>query len=197
MIIVSTNGDPVEIALDSWAAIFEQWLRSASGVAGANGATLHLRSPHSVASRVQQELQNNPGRIFFFFGHGTPASFKAADGNPVITANNASLLSSRVVSATCCDGQNIGGLAPRYQFSVLGHAGILWIPTQPNHVQEMEQCVLEGPRGIAQGGSVPNVQPLVVNKYAQMAQDLFDRDQSGDRAFSAFASMNAGSVTAW
>jgi hypothetical protein len=196
MIVVSTNGDPVANILDGYALALTQWA-SANGMSGT--AIMHLAPPHSVAQRVQQELQSHSGRSFFFFGHGTnaPPGFKAHDGNPAVDHATVNLLTGRMVSATCCYGDQMGMLATHNSFSLLGYTGLLWVPRHAHHIPAMAGPALEGPKAIMQGLSPSQSLPLARRAYAALAQTMQRRNLPGDRTFALFASMNSSSIAAW
>ena len=194
MIIVSTAQDAVAMTLNAYAPALVASLPPAM-----NSVTL-IGPPLSTASRVQRELQTSAKASLLFFGHGLnpPAlGFLAHDGNPALDGKTISLLSGRVVCATCCHGNTVGALARRHAFSLLGYAGQFWVALHPQHITDMEGAALAGPRAIMAGSAPVQAAPAVAREYARLALTLHRRNISGDRAFALFVSMNSSIVAAW
>lgn len=194
MLIISTNHDPVSSVLDGYSQALADWSSSLP-----NARTVaHIRSPMSIASKIEDELLGHTGRQFYFFGHGAKSGgFVGDDGAVAVPPASAALLQRRVVSATCCHGDQLGRLANLHGFSLFGYKGPLWVPTRPNHIAEMEAAVLAGPKVLMQQPALLDAQKTASAAYTQLALNLHKRHQPGDRAFAFFASMNAGNVSIW
>jgi hypothetical protein len=190
MLAASTSQNQVAAVLDGYAQTF----------AAPFDNLTHIAPPRSTGSAIARGLDSQPGEPFFFFGHGLsdPASgFAGHDNEPAVDTNSLSLLVRRTVCATCCHGDRVGAFAGSYGFSLVGYAGILWVPHAEPHITDMEPAALTAPREIVAGSAPSEAADKSSKAYSALVRILYNRNQPGDRLASLFVSLNAGAAASW